>query len=224
MGHMPVCFLFLLVLLFCKAGLYGRAARLAHRKIAEKLVKEGTAMKLMIASDLHGSADFCRALMAALDREAPDRLLLLGDLLYHGPRNDLPQGYAPKEVLALLNARRDQLLCVRGNCDTEVDQMVLDFPIMADYCVLYVGGRMIFATHGHTHNKANLPPLRPGDILLHGHTHIPAWEDLGDGKLYLNPGSVSIPKEGSAHSYMMLEDDRFTWKTLEGDVYHTLKI
>ena len=93
-------------------------------------------MKLLIASDIHGSARFCRDLLAAWDREQPDRVLLLGDLLYHGPRNDLPEQYAPKEVLALLNARKQDLLCVRGNCDTEVDQMVLDFPILADYALL----------------------------------------------------------------------------------------
>ena len=106
-------------------------------------------MKLMIASDLHGSAFYCRQLLAAMEREQPDKLLLLGDILYHGPRNDLPEGYAPKEVIAMLNPLREQLLCVRGNCDTEVDQMVLDFPILADYALLYAGSRTVFATHGH---------------------------------------------------------------------------
>ena len=123
-------------------------------------------MKLMIASDLHGSAFYCRQLLAAMEREQPDKLLLLGDILYHGPRNDLPEGYAPKEVIAMLNPLREQLLCVRGNCDTEVDQMVLDFPIMADYAVLTEGERLIYATHGHVYNTAHLPPLQPGDILL----------------------------------------------------------
>ena len=181
-------------------------------------------MKWMIASDLHGSAYYCRQMIAAFEREGADRLLLLGDLLYHGPRNDLPEGYAPKEVIPLLNGLKPKLLCVRGNCDAEVDQMVLNFPILADYAVLPVGGRLVYATHGHVHNLKNLPPLAAGDILLHGHTHIPAWTEFGSGNLYLNPGSLSIPKEGSAHSYMTLENETFCWKTLEGEVYHELQL
>mgnify|MGYP003206871874 CR=1 FL=1 len=165
-------------------------------------------MKLMIASDIHGAAGYCR--------EGAARLLLLGDILYHGPRNDLPDEYAPKQVLAMLNERRDRLFCVRGNCDTEVDQMVLNFPILADYSIFPVGNRLIYATH--------LPPLCPGDILLHGHTHVPAWEPFGEENFYLNPGSVSIPKNGSARGYLTLEDGVFQWKTLSGDVYHTLTL
>ncbi|MBQ9197375.1 MAG: phosphodiesterase [Clostridia bacterium] len=178
-------------------------------------------MKLLIASDIHGSAFYCRQMLAAYDREQADRMLLLGDILYHGPRNDLPREYDPKQVIALLNARRNNILCVRGNCDTEVDQMVLEFPILADYAWIVQDGLRIFATHGHVYNTAHLPPLAPGDILLHGHTHIPAW-DRTDGCLYLNPGSVSIPKNGSEHGYMTLEDGEFKWKTLDGTVYHTL--
>ena len=177
-------------------------------------------MKLMIASDIHGSAYYCKALLEAFNREQADRLLLLGDILYHGPRNDLPREYAPKEVIAMLNGIKDKLFCVRGNCDTEVDQMVLQFPILADYCILPVGKRLIYATHGHNFNLNALPPLQPGDILLHGHTHIPAWEGFGNGNLYLNPGSVSIPKAGSSHSYMILEGNTAQWKSLDGSVYH----
>ena len=180
-------------------------------------------MKLMIASDIHGAACYCRDLLAAWDREGADRLLLLGDVLYHGPRNDLPPGYAPKEVIALLNARKDKIFCVRGNCDTEVDQMVLEFPILADYAVFTAGTRLIYATHGHVYNTGHLPPLQPGDILLHGHTHVPAWQPFGDNNFYLNPGSVSIPKENSPHGYMTLEDGVFAWKKLDGEVYHTLR-
>lgn len=177
-------------------------------------------MKLMIASDIHGSAYFCERLLEAFDRETADRMLLLGDILYHGPRNDLPRGYAPKQVLEMLNAVKTCLFCVRGNCDTEVDQMVLEFPILADYCLLTAGERLIYATHGHRYNLNALPPLQPGDILLHGHTHVPVWERFGDGNLYLNPGSVSIPKNGSPNGYMILENRRVQWKTLEGEIYH----
>ena len=178
-------------------------------------------MKWMIASDIHGSAYFCRQLLEAFRKEQADRLLILGDILYHGPRNDLPRDYAPREVLSMLNQIKNKLCCVRGNCDTEVDQMVLEFPILADYCILTAGDRLIYATHGHNHNLKSLPPLQRGDILLHGHTHIPAWEPFGNANLYLNPGSVSIPKEGSAHSYMVLEERTVLWKSLDGTVYHT---
>lgn len=176
-------------------------------------------MKLMIASDIHGSAKWCRKLMEAFETERAERMLLLGDLLYHGPRNDLPDEYAPKQVIEMLNAVNDRLFCVRGNCEAEVDQMVLKFPVMADYCVLPIAGKVIYATHGHLHGKETPPPLRPGDILLCGHTHIPAYEHC-DGFTYVNPGSVSIPKNGSAHSYMVLEDGALVWKDLaDGSVY-----
>ncbi len=181
-------------------------------------------MKLMIASDIHGSACYCADMLEAFGREKADRLVLLGDLLYHGPRNDLPKEYAPKEVIRRLNAVKDRLICVRGNCDTEVDQMVLEFPIMADYAVLWAGDRLIYATHGHHFHLKSLPPLRPGDILLHGHTHVPACEPFGENNLYLNPGSVSIPKEGSWHGYMTLEDGCFFWKNLSGEVQRTWKL
>lgn len=181
-------------------------------------------MKWMIASDLHGSAYYCREMVKAFEREGADRLLLLGDLLYHGPRNDLPKDYAPKEVIPMLNQLKPKLCCVRGNCEAEVDQMVLEFPVMADYCILPVGQQLVYATHGHIYNLKNLPLLAPGDILLHGHTHVPAWTKFGEGNLYLNPGSLSIPKENSPHGYMTLEGETFQWKTLDGEVYHELKL
>ena len=182
-------------------------------------------MKWMIASDLHGSAYYCRKMLEAFEREGADRLFLLGDLLYHGPRNDLPREYAPKEVIPLLNGKKEKLLCVRGNCAAEVDQMVLEFPVLADYAVLPVGQRLIYATHGHIYHVKNLPPLAPGDVLLHGHTHVPAWTEFGQGNLYLNPGSVSIPKENSPHSYMTLEGNTMQWKELESSaVFHELTL
>ena len=182
-------------------------------------------MKWMIASNLHGSAYYCRKMLEAFEREGADRLFLLGDLLYHGPRNDLPREYAPKEVIPLLNGKKEVLLCVRGNCDAEVDQMVLEFPVLADYAVLPVGQRLIYATHGHIYHVKNLPPLAPGDVLLHGHTHVPAWTEFGQGNLYLNPGSVSIPKEDSPHSYMTLEENTMQWKELESSaVFHELTL
>ena len=139
--------------------------------------------------------------------------------MYHGPRNDLPKDYAPKTVITMLNNIKQEIICVRGNCDTEVDQMVLEFPIMAEYALISNDKRMLFATHGHKMNKNNPPMLKQGDILLNGHFHVPACETL-DGFIYMNPGSVSIPKENSAHSYMIMEDNLFVWKDLEGNEYN----
>ena len=181
-------------------------------------------MKWLIASDIHGSAFWCRKLLEVYRREGADRMLLLGDLLYHGPRNDLPKDYAPKEVISMLNGMKNDILAVRGNCEAEVDQMVLEFPILADYAVIPTADRLIYATHGHHFNLKQLPPLQPGDILLHGHTHIPAGQPFGDGNLYLNPGSVSIPKAGSEHSYMILKTGEAVWKTLEGEIFHSIKL
>lgn len=177
-------------------------------------------MKWLIASDIHGSAYYCHALLEAYRREGADRLLLLGDFLYHGPRNDLPRDYDPKQVIAMLNGYGADILAVRGNCDAEVDQMVLNFPLMADYALLPVGKRLMFVTHGHLFNKDHLPPLHKGDILLHGHTHVPACEDHPD-YIYFNPGSVSLPKEGLQPSYMTLEGTTVSWKTLAGEVRHS---
>lgn len=181
-------------------------------------------MKFMIASDIHGSAYWCRELLTAWEREGAERLIQLGDILYHGPRNELPRDYAPQEVAAMLNPLRSQILCVRGNCDAEVDQMVLDFPIMAEYAVLAVGSRLLYLTHGHVHNTDNPPLIAPGDLLIHGHTHVPAWERFGVENLYCNPGSVSLPKKKSAHGYMLLTDTLLEWKTMTGECFHTENI
>ncbi len=171
-------------------------------------------MKFLIASDIHGSAYYCDLLLNAVKQENADRILILGDILYHGPRNDLPRDYAPKKVIEMLNPLKDKLLCVRGNCDTEVDQMVLNFPILADYCVIPVGERLIYATHGHSYNENNLPSMNKGDILLNGHTHVSKCTEHEDF-VYMNPGSVSIPKEDTPHSYVTLENGKFLWKNLE---------
>lgn len=180
-------------------------------------------MKFLIASDIHGSAYYCEKLLVAFERERADKMILLGDILYHGPRNDLPKDYAPKKVIAMLNPLKDRLLCVRGNCDTEVDQMVLDFPILADYALLCAGEKTVFITHGHNFNTQNLPPMSDGDLLLHGHTHVPKCEKYA-GITYLNPGSVSIPKEDSPNSYMTLENGLFIWKDLDGKEYMNYSI
>lgn len=179
-------------------------------------------MKWMIASDLHGSALYTGEMLERFRLEGADRLLLLGDLLYHGPRNDLPQDYAPKEVIGMLNEAASRIFCVRGNCEAEVDQMVLNFPVLAEYCLLDWAGRLVFATHGHRYNQEAPPALAAGEVLLHGHTHVPAKVQTSGGWWYLNPGSVSLPKEGSARGYMVWEGERLVWKTLAGEAYDSL--
>ena len=180
-------------------------------------------MKLMIAYDLHGSAYYVRELLCRMEEEAPEKLLLLGDNLFHGPRNDLPRGYDTKKTAAMLNALEKAPLCIRGNCDGEVDQMVLDFPVLADFAAVFADGYTLYLTHGHHLDEAS-KAAASGDIVLYGHTHIPAFEQK-NGNYYVNPGSVSIPKEGSRHSYLLFENGVFTWKDVEtGEVWRAERI
>ena len=178
-------------------------------------------MKLMIASDIHGCAPACEALLNVFAASGADRLILLGDLLYHGPRNDLPEGYNPKAVIAMLSEYADRLFCVRGNCDTEVDQMVLPFPILAETALLFVDGRTWFAAHGHrggaNPTAGDFPTLPAGSVILTGHTHIPVLEKNAAGIILLNPGSTSIPKGGFPPSYAVYEDGRLTVKAMNGE-------
>ena len=182
-------------------------------------------MKFLIASDIHGSAYWAERLMSAIEEEQPDRIILLGDLLYHGPRNDLPRDYAPKRVILLLNdlAKSGRVIAVRGNCEAEVDQMVLEFPCMSDSAlVMDSDGRELFCTHGHVfgagmHNSVdNAPALPAGSALVYGHTHIKVNEESQKhpGLWLFNPGSVSIPKDGT-HSYGICEDGSFRHVVLE---------
>lgn len=193
-------------------------------------------MKIFIASDIHGSAYFCRQMLEAYEREQADFMVLLGDILYHGPRNDLPREYDTKAVSSMLNEYKDVIHCVCGNCDAPVDQWVLDFSITNEYLFLSDAGvdmkasvdrstPVIFACHGHNYNRDKLPETSciadlhqdslPFDILLHGHTHVPACE-ICENYTYLNPGSVSIPKDNSWHGYMTYEKGVFWWKDFNG--------
>ena len=180
--------------------------------------------RFLIASDIHGDAECAERLLCRYRESGAERLIILGDILYHGPRNDLPSGYDPKRVIELLNAVSDELLCVRGNCDTEVDAMVLNFPILADYAYISDGAVRIFATHGHKFNLESLPPLKNGDILLHGHTHVSTAEPFGNSNVYINPGSVSIPKGGTPSGYIIYENGIFDFYTLDGECYRKEKI
>ncbi|MBR2611877.1 MAG: phosphodiesterase [Clostridia bacterium] len=180
-------------------------------------------MKLLICSDIHGDLDSAKAVIDAYHKLSADKILCLGDILYHGPRNDLPPTYAPKEVITLLNSYKNVILSVRGNCDTEVDQMVLEFPILADYAILSLDGKTVYATHGHKFNLDTLPPLQKGDILLHGHTHLLTCEKFGEDNVCLNPGSVALPKGGNPRSYMIYEDGVFTCVDLVGNTIFKYK-
>ena len=170
-------------------------------------------MKFVIASDIHGSAHWCSRLMRVLEQEQPDKLILLGDILYHGPRNDLPKDYAPKQVIEMLTEVKEKILCVRGNCEAEVDQMVLPFPCMSDYAQLMADGKTFFLTHGHLWDPDKLPSLPEGSFFLYGHTHVKLDKEVR-GIRCLNPGSVSIPKDGS-NSCLIYEDGDFRFLTLE---------
>lgn len=179
-------------------------------------------MKYMFASDIHGSAYFCRKTLEAYKKSGAARLILLGDILYHGPRNEFPKEYEPKQVLSMLNEYRNEIYAVRGNCDSEVDQMVLEFPILAEYALISLGGHTFYATHGHVYHQDHLPPLQAGDILLHGHTHLykAEWVEIEEkGRIGIaNPGSVSIPKGGNPPTYGLLTEEKFMVLTFGQDV------
>lgn len=175
-------------------------------------------MKLLIASDIHGSAKYCRLLVETFKRERADKLLLLGDILYHGPRNPLPEEYAPAKVAQMLGEIKEKILCVRGNCDSEVDQMVLPFPVLSDYAAVFVDGINIYLSHGHR----EVPPMSDNDVYLTGHTHVPLKENCG--YTHLNPGSVALPKENSAHGFILYENKTFYFKTIDGKTYDSFSL
>lgn len=167
-------------------------------------------MKLMIASDIHGSSYYCEKLLERFQEERADKLLLLGDLLYHGARNALPREYSTLKTAELLNGVKDRILCVKGNCDSEVDTLVLEFPVEADFAYFLFGGRNAIAAHGHKTPAY----LKKGDLLFNGHFHVPAYKER-ENHTYINCGSVSIPKEDSPHSYLVAEDKELVWKDVE---------
>lgn len=180
-------------------------------------------MKLFFISDIHGSIYYLKKALEFFNEEKADYLVILGDILYHGARNPLPQEYSPKEVIDHINSYSDRIIAVRGNCDSEVDEMVLDFPIMATYSNILYNKRRLFLTHGHIYNEVKLPNLRPGDILIHGHTHI-LRADKKDNIYILNPGSITLPKENNPQTYGVLDDDIFMIKDLEGNVVKEIRL
>jgi putative phosphoesterase len=181
-------------------------------------------MKILFASDIHGDLDSTYELINIFNNENPDRLILLGDILYHGPRNDLPDSYNPKAVISILNQHKDKIIAVRGNCDAEVDQMVLDFPIMSTSRYVESDGIRMFITHGHHYNMDTPPILSQGELLIHGHTHIPKCENFGDDNYCLNPGSISIPKNGFPKSYMIYENKKFVIKSIDVELIFSLSL
>lgn len=172
-------------------------------------------MKLMIASDLHGSFYYCEKLIKKFFEEKADRLVLCGDILYHGPRNDLPKGYDAKMTAVALNGIKNKIFCVRGNCDAEVDQNMLEFPVLAENALICIDGKVFFITHGHKFSIDNPPPVNKGDVVISGHTHVPLFVNKDD-VFYVNPGSVSIPKGNSSNGYMIFENSTFILKDIEG--------
>ena len=181
-------------------------------------------MKLLVASDIHGDLDSAKWIIKAFKNESCDKILLLGDILYHGPRNDLPNSYSPKAVISILNEYKEKIIAVRGNCDTEVDQMVLEFPILSDYTCIFDSGLTIYATHGHKYTKDAPLPMCNHDIMLGGHTHIPEIKEFNKNNLYINPGSIALPKENNPRTYMVYENRNFTIKTIDGSVFTEIKL
>lgn len=195
-------------------------------------------MRYFVASDIHGSYYWADKMMDRFEASGAKRMICLGDILYHGPRNDLPRDYEPKKVIELMNLIKDRVWAVRGNCEAEVDQMVLEFPVLADYAILALNNHTIFATHGHLYNEETLPPIMSGDILLHGHTHLPVCEKLPLGEddhnnenadsngyyYHLNPGSVAIPKGGNPNSYAILDGDIFSILDFDGNVIRDIHL
>lgn len=180
-------------------------------------------MKLLFISDIHGSIHYLEKAMERRKVENASHIVILGDELYHGPRNPLPEGYSPKEVAALLNSYSDKIIAVRGNCDCEVDEMVLNFPLSSTYSFILYNGKRLFLTHGHIYNEQKLPPLAEGDVFFYGHTHIPVAKKQ-DGITIINPGSISLPKENNPHTYGVLEGDTFTIKRLDGTDFMQIQI
>lgn len=181
-------------------------------------------MKYLIASDIHGSLYYTELLLKRLEEEQADILVLLGDILYHGPRNDIPEKYDTKSVAARLNEYKDKIICVRGNCDAEVDQMLLEFPVLCDFGVIERDGRLLYLTHGHKFSIDNPPHVKKGSVVLSGHTHIPLSEEK-DGVYFINPGSVSIPKGQSVNSFILFDSGVFSFRDLvSGKEYKTFKI
>lgn len=180
----------------------------------------GIKMKLFFVSDIHGSLYYAKKCIERFEAEQCEQIISLGDLMYHGPRNPLPKDYAPKEVANLLNQYKDKIISVRGNCDSEVDQMLLEFPILSDYTILYIDGHRFFVTHGHLYNKDQLPPLSKNDILIYGHFHVPLAYKQEDIYI-LNPSSISLPKAG-VNSYGIYENDTFMIKDLEGHIIQSI--
>lgn len=176
-------------------------------------------MKLLIASDIHGSAKFCKMTLDAFAREGADKLVLLGDILYHGPRNPLPEDYSPQDVAQMLSAVKEKVICLRGNCDAEIDQTLLPFPV-TDYSSIFVDGLNVYLSHGHR----DVPPLIKDDIYVTGHTHVPLNAVEPEGYYHLNPGSVSLPKDDSRQGYILYNNRKFTFKTLEGETYDELNL
>lgn len=180
-------------------------------------------MKLLVISDIHGSLFYLKKILNIFEKNSYDKILILGDELYHGPRNPLPKEYNPKEAAELLNRYKNKIIAVRGNCDSEVDQMVLDFPITADYNMILWENKKIFMTHGHIYNIDNSLPLENGDILIYGHFHIPMIQRK-EGKIFLNPGSISLPKGESLNSFGVFENGKFYIKDMEENILMETKL
>lgn len=178
-------------------------------------------MKVLVISDIHGSSYYARKIEEIVKKENPEKIVLLGDLYYHGPRNELSQEYAPMEVAKILNSLKDKLMVVRGNCDAEVDEMISEFKF-EEHILTNINGKNIYFTHGHKYNIENIP-YEDFDILIYGHIHQGFIQEK-EGYLFANPGSISLPKGGTEHSYLILEENQITLKDVDGRILQEYKL
>ena len=176
-------------------------------------------MKIFVASDIHGSSYYMKKLAKIIEEEKPEQIILLGDLYYHGPRNKFPKKYCPKKVAEILNSYKDKIVCVKGNCDAEVDQMISDFEIAESYETELFGKSFLFV-HGHKLDKENMPKK---DFVFGGHTHVPCVVDY-DGCRYVNPGSLSLPKGAYGQSYAVISDGKIEIKEIKGNVIENISL
>ena len=177
-------------------------------------------MKYLVVSDIHGSSYYARKIEEIINREEPDKIILLGDLYYHGPRNPLTEEYAPKDVADILNSHKDKILAVRGNCDAEVDQMISEFKL-EENLRLEIGGKKFFFTHGHKFNM-DFWPNEDFDVLVYGHFHTGFIKEF-EGKIFVNAGSISLPKNGTKNNYLIIDETKISLKDVGGNAIEEVK-
>ena len=178
-------------------------------------------MKLLVVSDIHGSAYYAEKIPEIFEKEKADKIIVLGDLYYHGPRNPLTKDYSPMKVAEILNSLKDRLEVIKGNCDAEVDEMISEFKFK-EHLLLDVNNLKVYFTHGHKNNMDNLPDEQI-DMMVYGHFHT-GFIVKKDGIIFANPGSISLPKDNTKNSYLILDKESIVLKDIDGNVIDEFKL